>query len=59
MSVGVADRLGLATAAAADVYSGVALYRRVWLQHDFHDAHYVEMGAYGMQASRSPGGRER
>ncbi|HEY1751319.1 MAG TPA: hypothetical protein VGG29_08640 [Caulobacteraceae bacterium] len=55
----VGQRLGLNTPPTADVYSGVAPYWRVALQHSFHDRHYFEIGAYGLQASRFPGGSQQ
>jgi hypothetical protein len=49
------NRAGVATPATADRYQGTIPYWRVALQHDFHDTHYVEVGAYGLEAERFPG----
>jgi len=49
------NREGLATPATADRYHGTIPYWRVALQHDFADKHYLEVGAYGLQAKRFPG----
>jgi len=47
-------RQGLATPATADRYQGTIPYWRLALQHDFSDKHYLEVGAYGVQAKRFP-----
>jgi hypothetical protein len=49
------NRAGMATPANADRYQGTMPYGRVALQHDFSDAHYLEVGAFGLQAKRFPG----
>jgi len=49
------NRAGIATPANADRYQGSIPYWRVALQHDFHDTHYIEVGAYGLEAERFPG----
>ncbi|HEV2532659.1 hypothetical protein [Phenylobacterium sp.] len=50
------SRVGVATAATADRYSGALPYWRVALQHEFADTHYLEVGAYGLTARRFPSG---
>jgi len=52
----LAARMGLTTPLNADVYTGTDPYWRLALQHSFHDAHYLEVGAYGLTASRLPTG---
>lgn len=39
-----------------DRYKGISPYWRVAVQHDFGEAHYIELGAYGIEADRYPGG---
>ena len=48
------NRLGIPTPANADRYDGTILYGRIALQHEFSDAHYVAVGAYGLRAKRFP-----
>lgn len=51
-----ARRLGVTLAGTADRYAGAAPYWRVAAQRTFGDAHYWELGAYGLYAQRYPGG---
>jgi hypothetical protein len=49
------NRAGIATPASSDRYQGTMPYGRIALQHDFSDNHYLEVGAFGLQAKRFPG----
>jgi len=53
---GFLNRVGVTTPANADRYTGVLPYGRVAVQHEFADAHYLEVGAYGLEARRFPAG---
>ena len=56
MSTSVMPALGLSIS-GIDIYSGVIPYWRVALQHAFgNEKHNIQVGTYGLQASRYPGG---
>ena len=51
-----AGRLGLGENSQSDVYAQWMPYWRIALNHDFENQQSFEIGAYGLDASRAPGG---
>ena len=48
--------LGVGSENGDDILGGAAAYWRVALQHNFHDRHYLQIGAYGLSGHVYPGG---
>jgi len=56
LSRNIRNGLGSVPVDGTDMYNGFIPYWRVAVEHDFNKEHYVQVGTYGLTASRFPGG---